>query len=1481
MQKNTFGRISLVVALALSVLGIALLYGRNAEKKAEITSPLQATETARQVAAYYPLAESPATGRAIEPRQAIAALPDGKGFAPVIAPVQRASGLMRDVMTEAPPLRPVFPVSFVDVMKLQNATSGLTARPIDANPSTGALAADGSLVYRNAFDDCDVTYRSQKLTAEEFITVHKADAGQKSWSWVLDLKGMSARLTSVGVIELLDRGLPSLRINAPEGKDAAGAVLRYGKELRYELATATDGTTRLTLSADMRGMKFPVVIDPSYKSTVSLVMGRFSHAATLLTDGRLLITGGVATGSVITSTCEIYNPAANGGLGGFTMTATMSTPRTNHRSVLLSGNRVLVIGGLTTGSVATATAEIYDPAANAGAGGWTSTPIMNFARTLHTATVLQDGRVLVAGGTSAQLKAEIFNPGTGLWTPTVDMGFEHKDHIATLLPSGKVLIAGGTNVGGTFTSKSELFDPAGVGSWSTTGDMTTSRNRHQETMLPSGKVLVCGGFNPGFFPSAELYDPTGNSGAGSWGLAASMSRERTEHRATLLANGKTLVAGCHDGSFANTELYDPAGNNGLGVWTSTNNMTTARTEHTATVLQDGRVLVVAGTASGVLATAEIYDPHAEATPQSITVNGSNPTPVALAASTIAAPVTFAVVNNAINGAVTGLDPNLVYTAQDGFSGSDSFTFKANDFFGDSPSAMISVTVNALVPTVTDLTPDAAIAGSSGFTLAVRGTNFVRTTKVRWNGSDRVTTFINRTQLVASISVADVSSPGPISVTVFNPAPGGGLSVASVFTVLGGPAGSWIVSNVNDSGTGSLRFAMKNARASDVITFDATVFDLVNSSAATVINVLSELPAMDKGNVTLDAQNRRVTINGSGAGTSCGIVIASDSNKVMGLNIVGFTKDGICFTSGNSNIIGGNRNLPETGRGPNGQGMRIARCGAFGIQLTGGASSNFIKGCWIGLDASGTKEEANLAGIVMQGGASSNQIGSLVADEANVISGNLFEGVTVSGVGTQDNVILGNIVGASGAVTETATTSGVQSNEVRSRGLGNLRAQIADRSSVSNGNAGVFLSKGTSGTMVGGEGDEGNVVAFNGGNGVEVRAAESRRNASRKNGITRNRGGGIRLFDGSNNGIQGPQFSQVLRIPTLARAGVARMLMAGAAGNGTTSSGTVEIFSDPGTQGQTFVGRATVTNGKFTGEFDVDDKENITATFTDSGSNTSAFTTFGPPPGLNLPVITSALTASGAVGVPVSYTLVASGTGPFTFTAAPLPPGLTLSGDVISGIPTASGTYSVTVSAVNTGGTDTQTLVIFIASAGQMDSDADGVSDALELIAGTDPNDNANAPGNVGVLSVDKAALKLNFVKLTSDTLSTTLRMTMPSDFATSLMQAGVTFGSYSSGSIKLDSKGKGVNTSGTTKLSVKRAQSGSSSIVVTLALKKENIKAQLAADGLIDSGTASAEFTLPVAVAIVTPGRTYARSGEVLVTYKSSKGKSGIGKKSN
>jgi Galactose oxidase, central domain/Kelch motif len=282
----------------------------------------------------------------------------------------------------------------------------------------------------------------------------------------------------------------------------------------------------------------------------------------------------------------------------WSLTGSLITGRGDHAATLLSNGQVLVAGGFAGGEAPYASAELYVPRSH----HWIATGSMHAARAGHTATLLHTGQVLVTGGWSGCLDprqpcAELYDPRTGRWTATGRMHLRWiGGHTATLLASGKVLVVGGEGGHGHLTS-ADVYDPQ-TGRWTVTGSLHTARGGHTATLLPNGTVLVAGGSAPAqripsselYGSSAEVYDPR----TGRWTVTAPMHEGRDAHTATLLSNGQVLVAGGQGNVTAQTlssaELYDPR----TSRWMVTPPMHDARYEHTATLLRDGTVLV-AGT----------------------------------------------------------------------------------------------------------------------------------------------------------------------------------------------------------------------------------------------------------------------------------------------------------------------------------------------------------------------------------------------------------------------------------------------------------------------------------------------------------------------------------------------------------------------------------------------------------------------------------------------------------------------------------------------------------------------------------------------------------------------------------------------------------------------------------------------------------------------------------------------------------------------
>jgi uncharacterized protein (TIGR03437 family) len=343
-----------------------------------------------------------------------------------------------------------------------------------------------------------------------------------------------------------------------------------------------------------------------FTATGSMTVARNLPTATMLNTGKVLVSGADVNGGLaVLASAELYDPAT----GTFSATGSMITGRYYHTATLLDNGQVLVAGGYDSSDTGLASAELYDPAK----GTFSATGSMTTARSQHTATLLGNGKVLITGGTAdtyndnyaESYSAELYDPATGTFSATGSMATGRYSHTATLLNNGQVLVAGSY----VASASAELYNPA-TGTFSVTGSMTTPRGDHTATLLNDGQVLVAGGFNGQYVfgpngsggltvvASAELYDP----GTGTFTATGSMTTPRVYHTATPLNGGQVLMAGGSGDSSA--ELYDPA----KGTFSATGSMTTVRVWNTATWLNDGQALVAGGFNGSDLASAELYHP---------------------------------------------------------------------------------------------------------------------------------------------------------------------------------------------------------------------------------------------------------------------------------------------------------------------------------------------------------------------------------------------------------------------------------------------------------------------------------------------------------------------------------------------------------------------------------------------------------------------------------------------------------------------------------------------------------------------------------------------------------------------------------------------------------------------------------------------------------------------------------------------------------
>ena len=222
--------------------------------------------------------------------------------------------------------------------------------------------------------------------------------------------------------------------------------------------------------------------------------------ATRLANGQVLIAGGSDLTGLIPA-AELYDPST----GAFSVTGSLNTPRFGHTATLLPTGEVLIAGGANGNYLASA--ELFNPST----GTFTPTGSMKTTRQFFTATLLTSGEVLVAGGENSNAvapfisTAELYNSATGKWSSTGSLNTGRYNHTATLLNNGEVLIAGG----GAHLASAELYNPA-TGKFSVTGSLNTGRTDHATVLLTDGEALAMGGYagsggNIGYLSSAELF----------------------------------------------------------------------------------------------------------------------------------------------------------------------------------------------------------------------------------------------------------------------------------------------------------------------------------------------------------------------------------------------------------------------------------------------------------------------------------------------------------------------------------------------------------------------------------------------------------------------------------------------------------------------------------------------------------------------------------------------------------------------------------------------------------------------------------------------------------------------------------------------------------------------------------------------------------------------------------------------------------------
>jgi hypothetical protein len=466
------------------------------------------------------------------------------------------------------------------------------------------------------------------------------------------------------------------------GTPPCSTAILNGTLTQQTSATGDAFFTDITVDRGQIGYTFQASVSPAvfavsnpftvngFCGTGNLSSARAYPASALIKGGQVLIAGG-QTSAGASNAADIYDPGT-GTVVGF---ATMNTARFKHTATALNDATVLIVGGQldNSGNPALATtAELF----NAGTGTFSNTAnAPNVPRTGgHTATLLADGTVLIAGGVGSQgnvlQSAEIYNPANQTFTNVGSLNHARFQHTATLLANGKVLIAGGSD------NTAELYDP-GAQTFTLTGNLSTARLNPTATLLSNGEVLVAGGLTN--IGTAELYDPA----AGTFALTGSLNTGRGAHTATLLPDGTVLIAGGYP-ALGSAEVYNPA----TAVFTNTGSLINSRWQDAAILLNDGTVLFAGGFGSNFLGSTERYYSTAPLAALQIT------TPTTSQSGQAATEVFSS--SGAFSNAATGLNTtnfNNILPAGVAFQGSNPLTLSPSgvSFSTSNPNTLVNVT----------------------------------------------------------------------------------------------------------------------------------------------------------------------------------------------------------------------------------------------------------------------------------------------------------------------------------------------------------------------------------------------------------------------------------------------------------------------------------------------------------------------------------------------------------------------------------------------------------------------------------------------------------------------------------------------------------------------------------------------------------------------------------------------------------------------
>jgi hypothetical protein len=567
--------------------------------------------------------------------------------------------------------------------------------------------------------------------------------------------------------------------------------------------------------------------------SVFLNVPRTGHSTTQLADGRLLLVGGQDAYRNVTSSAEIYDPAT----GKFSLTGSLIQGRFAHTATLLGNGNVLIVGGFgSTGATSPVTvAELY----NSVSGTFSPTSSPNVARAYHTATLLPNGLVLIAGGLLATQQAtasvELYNPVAETFTLAGNMDAPRFNHTATLLNDGQVLIAEGITVAGNPSlgvGPDDLYDPSSglftqVGPQEQWNLPNYSVLPFDSVRLASGQVLV---------DNQTIFDPTSNT-LSTITSSLNLNAILQDYKFALLPNNQVFATSENNPTY----LFDPT----TEIYTPSAPMEYLRIGPTVKLLANGEVLVAGGAG---IAQVEFYVPPvapSNSSPVLVSVNPSSAVAGGAGFTLIVNGINF--VNNSVvnfNGVARQTTFNSNMQLSISISPTDianpgaatiSVTNPASGAGGSTTSNAVTLTIMAanLQPVVGSLVPASATAGGPAFTLSLSGNNFTPSSVVTFNGNTVPSTYSGVTELQANIPASAITVAGTPIVAVANP--GSHPSTVVTFTV-NNPVPQESLISPSSAAAGSAALTL------DVVgtNFNSSSSVLVNGAALTTTYVSSTL-----------------------------------------------------------------------------------------------------------------------------------------------------------------------------------------------------------------------------------------------------------------------------------------------------------------------------------------------------------------------------------------------------------------------------------------------------------------------------------------------------------------------------------------------------------------------------------------------------------------------------------------------------------------